>query len=209
MAYQRSTIAAVCLVTTLSMQLFLFAEEKQQPNLQNKGTDLGNYIPTTTTWIVLSPTRPKSNGKNTCLAGFYRNEKTISIYAQTSKMPFRADRENFWNMLQAVDRALLDHPELKVYVVINERLRAADGANFSNARFLETLTRAQRKKFTRLDVSLCRSPSKYLFDQQTPVKFVYSEERLVKLSKKLATTEQALKEVPELIAETIKLSAAQ
>jgi hypothetical protein len=209
MSYQRSTIAAACLVTTLIMQSFLFAEEKLQPDPLKKGTDLGNYIPTTTTWIVLSPTLPNYNGNNTCLAGVYRNEKTISIYAQTSKMPFRADRENFWNMLQAVDHALLEHPELKVYVVINERLRAADGANFSKARFLETLTRAQRKKFKRLDVSLCRSPSKYLFDQETPVKFVYSEKRLVKMSKKLTTTEQALKDVPALIAEVIKLSAAQ
>ena len=191
------------------MQPFLLAEEKQQLDVPKNGTDLGNYVPTTTTWVVLSPTLAKFNGKNTCLAGVYRNEKTISIYAQTSKMPFRVDRENFWNMLQSVDRSLLQHPEIKVYVVINERLNAAGGANSREARFTETLTQAQRKKFTRLDVSLCRSPSKYLFDQQTPVKFVYSEERLVKLSKKLATTEQALKEVPELIAEVIKLSAAQ
>lgn len=204
MSHQRLRIATLCLVMLLLIPSLLLSAEKQQSDVPKRGTDLGNYVPTTTTWVVLSPTLAKYNGNNTCLAGVYRKEKAISIYAQT-------EEQNVWNLLQAVDRALLDHPELKAYIVINKPLTGAatGGVNLSTARFTETLTLAQRNKFKRLDVSLCRSPSKYLFDQKTPLKFVYSDKRIVKLSKKFSKTDQALKEVPALIAEVVKLSAAK
>ena len=50
------------------------------------------------------------------------------------------------------------------------------------------------------------NPYKHLFDKQTPLKFVYSENRSVKLAKKFPKTDQALKEVPALIAEVVKLA---
>ncbi len=202
MSYQRSSITAACLATILVMQSFLLAEEKQQLDVPKNGTDLGNYVPTTTTWVVLSPTLAKFNGNNTCLAGIYRKEKAISIYAQT-------EGQNVWNLLQAVDRTLKDHPEIKAYIVINKSLRDNRGSNVSGQHFRETQELAKTHDFKYLDVSLCRSPSKYLFDKQTPLKFVYSDKRIVKLSKKFSKTDQALKEVPALIAEVIKLANAK
>ena len=202
MSHQRFPVAAGCLVMVLVMQSFLLADEKQQLDVPKRGTDLGNYVPTTTTWVVLSPTLAKFNGRNTCLAGIYRQEKTISIYAQT-------EEKNVWNLLHAVDRTLKDHPEIKAYIVINKSLRDNRGSNVSGQRFRETQELAKTHDFKYLDVSLCRSPSKHLFDQQTPLKFVYSEQRIVKLSKKFPKTDQALKEVPALIAEVVKLANAK
>ena len=199
MSHQRFPIAAACLVMVLITQSFLLADEKAKSDVPEKGTDLGHYVPTTTTWVVVSPTLAKFNGRNTCLAGIYRQEKTISIYAQT-------EEKNVWNLLHAVDRTLKDHPEIKAYIVINKSLRDNRGSNVSGQRFRETQELAKTHDFKYLDVSLCRSPSKHLFDKQTPLKFVYSEKRIVKLSKKFPKTDQALKEVPALIAEVVKLA---
>ena len=202
MCQQRSPVAAACLVMVLVTQSFLLAVEKQQSDVPERGTDLGNYVPTTTTWVVLSPTLSKYNGRNTCLAGVYRKEKTISIYAQT-------EEKNVWDFLHAIDRTLKDHPEIKAYIVINKSLRDNRGSNVSGQRFRETQELAKTHDFKHLDVSLCRSPSKFLFNENTLVKFVYSEQRIVKLSKKFPKTDQALKELPALIAEVVKLAAAK
>ncbi len=202
MSHQRFPVAAACLVMVLITQSFLLADEEAKSDVPEKGTDLGNYVPTTTTWVVVSPTLAKFNGRNTCLAGIYRQEQTISIYAQT-------EEKNVWNLLHAVDRTLKDHPEIKAYIVINKSLRDNRGSNVSGQRFRETQELAKTHDFKYLDVSLCRSPSKHLFDQQTPLKFVYSEKRIVKLSKKFPKTDQALKEVPALIAEVVKLANAK
>ena len=202
MSHQQLRIATLCLVMLLLIPSLLLSAEKQPSDVPEKGTDLGNYVPTTTTWVVLSPTLPKYNGRNTCLAGVYRKEKTISIYAQT-------EEKNVWDLLHAVDRTLKDHPEIKAYIVISKSLRDNRGSNVSGQRFRETQELAKTHDFKHLDVSLCRSPSKFLFDQQTPVKFVYSEQRIVKLSKKFPKTDQALKELPALIAEVVKLAAAK
>ena len=202
MSHQQLRIATLCLVMLLLIPSLLLSAEKQPSDVPEKGTDLGNYVPTTTTWVVLSPTLPKYNGRNTCLAGVYRKEKTISIYAQT-------EEKNVWDLLHAVDRTLKDHPEIKAYIVISKSLRDNRGSNVSGQRFRETQELAKTHDFKHLDVSLCRSPSKFLFDQQTPVKFVYSEQRIVKLSKKFPKTDQALTELPALIAEVVKLAAAK
>jgi hypothetical protein len=136
------------------------------------------------------------------LAGVYRKEKTISIYAQT-------EEKNVWDLLHAIDRTLENHPEIKAYIVINKSLRDNRGSNVSGQRFRETQELAKTHDFKHLDVSLCRSPSKFLFNEDTLVKFVYSEKRIVKLSKKFPKTDQALKELPALIAEVVKLAAAK
>ena len=202
MSYPRSRIVPLGLLILLATAPLLCADEKPTVNAPQKGTDLGNYVPTTTTWVVVSPTLSKYNGKNTCLAGIYRKEKAISIYAQT-------EEQNVWNLLQAVDRTLKDHPEIKAYIVISKSLRDNRGSNVSGQRFRETQELAKTHDFKHLDVSLCRSPSKFLFNENTLVKFVYSEQRIVKLSKKFPKTDQALKEVPALIAEVIRLAAAK
>ena len=202
MSHQQLRIATLCLVMLLLIPSLLLSAEKQPSDVPEKGTDLGNYVPTTTTWVVLSPTLSKYNGNNTCLAGVYRKEKTISIYAQT-------EEKNVWDLLHAIDRTLKDHPEIKAYIVINKSLRDNRGTNVSGQRFRETQELAKTHDFKHLDVSLCRSPSKFLFNENTLVKFVYSEQRIVKLSKKFPKTDQALKELPALIAEVVKLSAAK
>ncbi|MDE0819348.1 MAG: hypothetical protein OSA92_16950, partial [Pirellulaceae bacterium] len=148
---------------------------------------------------VVSPTLPKYNGKNTCLAGVYRQEKVISIYVQTEK-------KYVWELLHAVDSMLRDHPEIKAYVVINKPLRDARGGNFSAERFAETKALAQTHKFRYVDVSLCRSPSKLLFDENTPVKFVYAEKRIVKISTTFFKTDQPQKEAAVLIDAVLKIS---
>ena len=202
MSHQRLRIAAVCFLVLFATPLFLLADEKPKVNSPERGTDLGNYVRTTTTWVVLSPTLAKFNGRNTCLAGIYRKEKTISIYAQT-------EEKNVWDLLHAIDRTLKDHPEIKAYIVISKSLRDNRGSNVSGQRFRETQELAKTHDFKHLDVSLCRSPSKFLFNENTLVKFVYSEQRIVKLSKKFPKTDQALKELPALIAEVVKLAAAK
>ena len=205
MSCQRCRIALVCFLVFLVFLVLpplLLADEKLTANSPKKGTDLGNYVPTTTTWVVLSPTLPKFNGRNTCLAGVYRKEKAISIYAQT-------EEKDVWDLLQAVDRAMLDHPEIKAYIVINKPLRSPGGNNISAAGFAETKALAQAHKFRQVDVALCRSPSKLLFDKNTPVKFVYSEKRIVKMSRKLTKNDQPLKEAAALIEAVLKISAAR
>ena len=202
MSCQRCRIAFVCLLVLFVIQPLLLADEKLTANSPKKGTDLGNYVPTTTTWVVVSPTLSKYNGKNTCLAGIYRKEKAISIYAQT-------EEKDVWDLLHAVDRALQDHPEIKAYIVINKPMRGPGGANYSTSRFAETKSLAQTHKFRQVDVSLCRSPSKLLFDENTLVKFVYSEKRIVKLSRSFPKTDQPLKEAAALIEAVLKISAAR
>ena len=202
MSHQPLRIATLCLVMLLLIPSLLLSAEKQQSDVPKRGTDLGNYVPTTTTWVVLSPTLSKYNGRNTCLAGVYSKEKTISIYAQT-------EEKNVWDFLHAIDRTLKDHPEIKAYIVISKSLRDNRGSNVSRQRFRETQELAKTHDFKHLDVSLCRSPSKFLFNENTLVKFVYSEQRIVKLSKKFPKTDQALKELPALIAEVVKIAAAK
>ena len=200
MSYPRSRIVPLGLLILLAAVPLLCADEKPTVNAPQKGTDLGNYVPTTTTWVVVSPTLPKYNGNNTCLAGIYREEKTISIYAQT-------EDKHVWQLLHAVDRALRNHPEIKAYVVINKPLRDSGGTNLSTERFFET--KALAHKFRQIDVSLCRSPSKLLFDKNTLVKFVYSEQRIVKISRSFSKTDQSLKEATALIQAVLKISSAK
>ena len=202
MSCQRCRIALVCCLVFLVIPPLLLADEKPTANSPKKGTDLGNYVPTTTTWVVVSPTLPKFNGRNTCLAGVYRKEKAISIYAQT-------EEKDVWDLLHAVDRAMQDHPEIKAYIVINKPLRSPSGYNISAARFAETKALAQAHKFRQVDVSLCRSSCRLLFDKNTPVKFVYSEKRIVKMSRKLTKNDQPLKEAAALIEAVLKISAAR
>lgn len=202
MSYPRSRIVPLGLLILLATAPLLCADEKPTVNAPQKGTDLGNYVPTTTTWVVVSPSLPKYNGNNTCLAGIYREEKTISIYAQT-------ENKHVWQLLQAVDRALRNHPEIKAYVVINKPLRDSGGTNLSTERFFETKTLALAYKFRQIDVSLCRSPSKLLFDEGTLVKFVYSEQRIVKISRSFSKTDQSLKEAAALIQAVLKISATR
>jgi len=172
-------------------------DEKPTVDSPQNGTDLGNYVPTTTTWVVVSPTLPKFNGKNTCLAGIYRKEKVISIYAQT-------ENPHVWDLLHAVDRMLQNHPEIKSYIVIHP-----SGKNTSAARFAQTRNLAQSHNYKQVDVSLCRSPSKLLFDKNTLVKFVYSENRIVKLSKKFGKADQAVQEAAALIETVLQISAGR
>ena len=202
MSYQRCRIVLGCLLLILAASPLIWADEKPTVNLPQKGTDLGNYVPTTTTWVVVSPTLPKYNGNNTCLAGVYRKEKAISIYAQS-------EDKNVWELLHAVDRELRDHPEIKAYVVIHKPLRDSGGTNLSATRFAETKALALAHKFRHIDVSLCRSPSKFLFDENTLVKFVYSEQRIVKISRKFTKTDQPLNEAAALIQAVLKISAAR
>ena len=202
MTLKRCRIALVYLQVLLVIPPLLLADEQPTVNSPQKGTYLGNYIPTTTTWVVVSPTLPKYNGNNTCLAGVYREEKTISIYAQT-------EDKHVWQLLQAVDRALRNHPEIKAYVVINKPLRDSGGTNLSAERFFETKALALAHKFRQIDVSLCRSPSKLLFDKNTLVKFVYSEQRIVKMSRSFSKTDQSLKEAAALIQAVLKISATR
>jgi len=202
MSYQRCRIVLICLLVFLATAPLLCADEKPTVNAPQKGTDLGNYVPTTTTWVVVSPTLPKFNGNNTCLAGVYRKEKAISIYAQS-------EDKHVWELLHAVDRALRNHPEIKAYVVINKPLRDSGGTNLSTERFFETKALALAHKFRQIDVSLCRSPSKLLFDKNTLVKFVYSEQRIVKMSRSFSKTDQSLKEAAALIKTMFEIATAR
>jgi len=153
---QRCRIAIVCLLVLPGVLPLLLADEKPTANLPKKGTDPGNYVPTTTTWVVVSPALPKYNGKNICLAGVYRKEKATSIYAQT-------EEKDVWDLLHAVDRALRDHPEIKACIIISKPLRSPRGNNISAAQFAETRALAQAHRFRQVDVSLCRNPSRLLF----------------------------------------------
>ena len=202
MSYPRCRIVLLGLLVLLATEPLLIAVEKPPVNAPQKGTDLGNYIPTTTTWVVVSPILSKYNSKNTCLAGVYGKEKAISVYAQT-------EDKHVWQLLQAVDRALRNHPEIKAYVVINKPLRDSGGTNLSTERFFETKALALAHKFRQIDVSLCRSPSKLLFDEGTLVKFVYSEQRIVKMSRSFSKTDQSLKEAAALIQAVLKISATR
>ena len=202
MSYQRCRIVRIWLLVLLATSPLLCADEKPTVNSPQKGTDLGNYVPTTTTWVVVSPTLPKYNGNNTCLAGVYREKNVISIYAQS-------EDKNVWELLHAVDRALQGHPEIKAYVVINKPLRDSGGTNLSAERFFETKALALAHKFRQIDVSLCRSPSKFLFDKNTLVKFVYSENRIVKMSIKFTKTDQPLNDAAALIEAVLKFSSAR
>ena len=201
MHHQQRPIVLVCIML-LFATAFLGADEKATTTTRQKGTELGNYVPTTTTWVVVSPTFSKYNGKNTCLAGVYRQENVISIYAQT-------EDKHVWQLLRAIDRGLQGHPKIKAYVVINKPLRDSGGTNLSTERFFETKTLALAYKFRQIDVSLCRSPSKLLFDEGTLVKFVYSEQRVVKISQRFSTSEQPLKEIAALLEDVHKVSTAK
>ena len=132
----------------------------------------------------------------------YRQENVISIYAQT-------EDKHVWQLLRAIDRGLQGHPKIKAYVVINKPLRDSGGTNLSTERFFETKTLALAYKFRQIDVSLCRSPSKLLFDEGTLVKFVYSEQRVVKISQRFSTSEQPLKEIAALLEDVHKVSTAK
>jgi hypothetical protein len=202
MSYQRCRIVRIWLLLLLATSPLLSADEKPTVNSPQKGTDLGNYVPTTTTWVVVSPTLPKYNGNNTCLAGVYRDKNVISIYAQN-------EDKHVWELLHAVDRDLQGHPEIKAYVVINKSLRDPSGGNLSAARFAETKELALAHKFRQVDVSLCRSTSKLLFDENTLVKFVYSQNRIVKMSIKFTKTDQPLKDAAALIETVLKFSAVR
>ena len=191
-------------IVSLAACLLLATDLQAQPQAAKpvQGTKPSNFIPTTTTWVVLSPTLPKFNGRNTCLAGIYRKEKTISIYA-------RSDNQHVWDLLQHLDQQLEKHPGIKAYIVIHKPLFNRQG-NQSDQVFtaIERLARAQKLKH--LDVSLSRSRDgrSKLFDDQTQLRFVYSEQRIVKVSQDFDKVEQPLEKVMALVEKTLKLATA-
>ncbi len=205
MLASRHLISIVSLACCLLLATDLQSQEQFQVTKPARahGTELTNFIPTTTTWVVLSPTLPKYNGRNTCLAGIYRKEKTISIYA-------RSDNQHVWDLLQQLDQQLEKHPGIKAYIVIHKPL--FNGQRNQSDQVFTTIERlARARKLKHVDVSLSRSHNgrSKLFDDQTQLRFVYSEQRIVKLSRNFLETDQALTELPALIAEVVKLAAAK
>jgi hypothetical protein len=189
----------------LACCLLLATDLQAQPQAAKpaQGTKLANFIPTTTTWVVLSPTLPRFNGRNTCLAGIYRKEKTISIYA-------RSDNQHVWNLLQQLDQQLEKHPGIKAYIVIHKPLFNRQG-NQSDQVFTAIERLAKGRKLKHVDVSLSRSRDgrSRLFDDRTELKFVYSEQRIVKLSQDFKQADESLKEVMSLAEKAFKLAAAK
>ncbi|MDE0736237.1 MAG: hypothetical protein OSB47_10465 [Pirellulaceae bacterium] len=191
-------------IVSLACCLFLTANLQAQPQATKpvQGTELANFIPTTTTWVVLSPTLPKFNGHNTCLAGIYRTDKTISIYA-------RSDNQHVWDLLQQLDQQLEKHPGIKAYIVIHKPLFKRD-RNQSTQVFTTIERLAKARKFKHVDVSLSRSHDgrSKLFDDQTQLRFVYSEQRIVKISQDFDKVDQPLEKVMSLVDKTLKLATA-
>jgi len=167
------------------------------------GTDLSNYVPTTTIWVVISPAFPRFNGNNTCLAGIYRKEKAISIYA-------RNNNKHLWDLLQQLDRALEKHPQIKTYIVIHKSLFNGE-LNQSKQMFNTIEFHAKASKLKHIDVAMSRSRDgrSRLFDDRTELKFVYSEQRIVKLSQDFKQADESLKEVMSLAEKAFKLAAAK
>ena len=167
------------------------------------GTDLSNYVPTTTTWVVVSPTFPRLNGNNTCLAGVYRKEKAISIYA-------RNNNKHLWDLLQQLDRALEKHPQIKTYIVIHKSLFNGE-LNQSKQVFNTIEFHAKSSNLKHIDVSMSRSRDgrSRLFDDRTELKFVYYEQRIVKLSHDFKRTDESLKELMSLAEKVFKLAASK
>ena len=194
MFQHRLTLSAVSLLVILFTAAKLPAQER--------GTDLENYLPTTTTWVVLCPGNPKRNGNNTCLAGVYRKEKAISIYT-------RGEGKQLWSLLQTVDRALADHPEIKAYVVIHKSLYSPQGFNRSREEFAKTRELALSGKLKHLDVSLSRNNGDKLIGKNTSLKFVYSEKRIVRVSKLFNDLDQASGATADLIKQVIAISATK
>jgi len=191
----RILFLACCLLLATGLQAQPQAAKSAQ------GTKLSNFIPTTTTWVVLSPTLPKYNGRNTCLAGIYRKEKTISIYA-------RSDNQHIWDLLQQLDQQLEKHPGIKAYIVIHKPL--FNGQRNQSDQVFTTIERlARARKLKHVDVSLSRSHDgrSKLFDDQTQLRFVYSEQRIVKISQDFDKVDQPLEEVMSLLEKTLKLAA--
>ena len=165
------------------------------------GTDPSNYVPTTTTWVVVSPEFPRLNGNNTCLAGVYRKEKAISIYA-------RNNNKHLWDLLQQLDRALEKHPQIKTYIVIHKSLFNGE-LNQSKQMFNTIEFHAKASKLKHIDVAMSRSRDgrSRLFDDRTELKFVYSEQRIVKLSQDFKRADESLTGVMSLAKKAFKLAA--
>ena len=202
MFVHRLPLNIASLLVILSATASLLAQGQPTAKAPKQGTDLENYIPTTTTWVVLSPAGPQRNGTNTCLAGIYRKEKTISIYT-------RGEGKELWSLLQTVDRALADHPQIKAYVVIHKELRSPQGFTRSREEFIKTRELALPAKLKKVDVSLSRNTGDKLIGKETSLKFVYSEERIVKISKNFGDVEEAFRAAPDLIKQVTAITTAK
>lgn len=165
-----------------------------------KGTDVGQWIPTTTTWIVVDPAAAKSEGRNTCLAGVNRAKRAVSIYA-------RHETPALWTLLKAVDDGLKEHADLAAYVVIHKSLSDERGYNRGHERFESTQRTARQQTFGRVVVSLSRDETDTsLLPANEALRIVYSDRRIVRLSRAFPAVDVAPDQVRQLLGEIVSLA---
>lgn len=147
------------------------------------GTEVGNVLPTTTTWVVLSPDDSRREGRNTCLAGVHRNQRAISLYC-------RATPAELWTVLTEIDKRLAQQPDVAAYVVIHLPLTDEQGINRSQERFDATRRGAEQRRFQRVSIALSRSgDGTSLLPADESLRIVYSDHRVVKLRRTLSWEE--------------------
>lgn len=182
----------------VSIPCVALGDEGQPP----MGTKVGQWIPTTTTWVVIDPGSANREGHNTCLAGVNRKKRAISIYA-------REESPELWSLLKIIDDGIKDQSDLAAYVVIHKSLSDEAGYNRSQERFNATQQVARQQKFSRLVVSLSRDSDTQLLPSQERLRIVYSDHRITKLSRGYRSIDVEPDPLKQLLAEILALAKEQ
>ncbi|QDU29069.1 hypothetical protein ETAA8_41760 [Anatilimnocola aggregata] len=176
----------LALLAVAGLQLLGIAEEPK------KGLGVGELIPISSMRCVVG----QPTDRNTCLAGKYRGNQTISIYVRT------LDEPNLNTFLTKVNGQLANQEELRGYVLL------LGGGQFDEKLKSKIRDWAKEQAFTKLDVAIANGEAIFGIAKEAGVVVVYSEKRQVKYHRTLEAgqlDESAVKELAEKLAEVTAL----
>lgn len=179
--YQSARVA-LALLAVAGLQTLGIADEPKE------GLGVGEQVPISSMRCVVG----QPTDRNTCLAGKYRDKKTISIYVRT------LDEPNLNAFLTKVNGHLAKQDELRGYVLL------LGGGQFDEKLKSRIRDWAKEQAFTKLDVAIANGDAPFGIAKEAGVVVVYSEKLQVKYRRTIESgnlDEFAVKELAEKLAE--------
>ena len=177
-----SAQAALAFLAVAGLQVLGIAED------QKRGLGVGEQVPISSMRCVVG----LPADRNTCLAGKYRGNQTISIYVRSLEEP------NLNALLSQVNNILAKREELRGYVLL------LGGGQFDEKLKSKIRDWAKEQAFTKLDVAIANGDAHFGIPKETGVVVVYSEKLQVKYHRTRESgklDESAVKELAENLAE--------
>lgn len=177
------------LVSCLAVAFVALGVDTARGDEPKKGLHVGDVVPTSSMRCVVGA--PKLSDRNTCLAGFYRGNRTFSVYVKS------IDEPHLNSVLKKLDGLLKERQEVRGYLLLLK------GSQFDMK--LKETVRAWAKELplSHLDVAIAVGAPEGI-EPESSIVVVYSDKRLVKFHQSFAAdqlTEQALDDLAKKLDE--------